>query len=65
MGPAWAPPGPRPGPAPTHSPWAASAAHWAADAAQWATLVKLTERYCVVLQRLAGRPELSVECRAG
>jgi len=26
-----------------------------------ATLVRLTERYCVVLQTLAGSPELSVE----
>ena len=36
-----------------------------ADDEQLATLVKLTERYCVVLQTLAGSPELSVECRAG
>ncbi len=36
-----------------------------ADDEQLATLVKLTERYCVVLQTLAGSPELSVECQAG
>jgi uncharacterized OsmC-like protein len=33
-----------------------------ADAEQLATLVKLTERYCVVLQTLVGNPEMSVEC---
>lgn len=30
-----------------------------ADDEQLATLLKLTERYCVVLQTIAGRPELS------
>jgi uncharacterized OsmC-like protein len=30
-----------------------------ADAEQLETLLKLTERYCVVLQTLAGKPELS------
>jgi uncharacterized OsmC-like protein len=33
-----------------------------ADAEQLATLVKLTERYCVVLQTLVGNPEMSLEC---
>jgi uncharacterized OsmC-like protein len=33
----------------------------AADDDQVATLVRLTERYCVVFQTLAGTPELSVE----
>jgi uncharacterized OsmC-like protein len=32
-----------------------------ADEAQTATLLRLTERYCVVYQTLAGSPELSVE----
>ena len=36
-----------------------------ADDEQLATLVKLTERYCVVLQTLVGSTEVSVECRAG
>jgi uncharacterized OsmC-like protein len=30
-----------------------------ADAEQLETLLKLTERYCVVLQTIAGEPELS------
>ena len=30
-----------------------------------ATLLKLTERYCVVLQTIAGTPELSAEINAG
>ena len=33
-----------------------------ADDEQLATLVKLTERYCVVLQTLTGSPEVTVEC---
>ncbi|GIS60019.1 MAG: hypothetical protein CM1200mP2_22440 [Planctomycetaceae bacterium] len=33
-----------------------------ADDEQLATLVKLTERYCVVLQTLAQATEVSVEC---
>ena len=33
-----------------------------ADDEQLATLVKLTERYCVVLQTLAQASEVSVEC---
>jgi uncharacterized OsmC-like protein len=36
-----------------------------ADQEQLATLVKLTERYCVVLQTLIGSPEVTVECSAG
>jgi uncharacterized OsmC-like protein len=36
-----------------------------ADDEQLATLVKLTERYCVVLQTLIGSPEVTVECSAG
>ena len=36
-----------------------------ADDEQLATLVKLTERYCVVLQTLTGSPEVTVECSAG
>ena len=35
-----------------------------ADDEQLATLVKLTERYCVVLQTLAQATEVSVECGA-
>jgi uncharacterized OsmC-like protein len=35
-----------------------------ADEAQLATLVKLTERYCVVYQTLAGGPALSVSLNA-
>ena len=35
-----------------------------ADDEQLATLVKLTERYCVVLQTLAQATEVSVECAA-
>jgi len=34
-----------------------------ADAEQLATLARLTERYCVVLQTLVASPEVSVECR--
>jgi uncharacterized OsmC-like protein len=34
-----------------------------ADAEQLATLLKLTERYCVVLQTLRGDPELTVAAR--
>jgi uncharacterized OsmC-like protein len=34
-----------------------------ADADQLATLLKLTERYCVVYQTLAGNPSLTVELR--
>jgi uncharacterized OsmC-like protein len=37
----------------------------AADADQVATLVKLTERYCVVLQTLRSAPATSVEVRIG
>ena len=36
-----------------------------ADDEQLATLVKLTERYCVVLQTLIGSPEVTVACSAG
>jgi uncharacterized OsmC-like protein len=35
-----------------------------ADAEQLATLLKLTERYCVVLQTLTTRPEISTELTA-
>jgi uncharacterized OsmC-like protein len=35
-----------------------------ADEEQLATLQRLTERYCVVLQTIAGTPELSTELRA-
>jgi len=35
-----------------------------ADDEQLATLLKLTERYCVVLQTLVGEPEVSLECVA-
>ncbi|HWI22937.1 MAG TPA: OsmC family protein [Baekduia sp.] len=34
-----------------------------ADEARIAKLIELTERYCVVLQTLAGSPALTVECR--
>ena len=34
----------------------------AADEDQLATLIKLTDRYCVVLQTLKQSPELAVEC---
>ena len=34
-----------------------------ADADELATLLRLTERYCVVLQTLAGRPELDAVVR--
>jgi uncharacterized OsmC-like protein len=35
-----------------------------ADEEQLATLKKLTERYCVVYQTVAGRPELATTLRA-
>jgi uncharacterized OsmC-like protein len=35
-----------------------------ADPEQLATLLRLTERYCVVLQTLAGRPELTASVEA-
>ena len=38
------------------------ASRWVPDDEQLATLVKLTERYCVVLQTLAQATEVSVEC---
>jgi uncharacterized OsmC-like protein len=35
-----------------------------ADDEQLATLMKLTERYCVVLQTIAGSPEITASCAA-
>lgn len=37
----------------------------AASEEQQATLIRLTERYCVVLQTLRFPPEISVECKHG
>ena len=44
--------------------WAAIDLDTDADAEQVATLTRLTERYCVVFQTLAGRPALSLAVTA-